>query len=147
MAPSSSASIRPRAPSASRPTDTGRVLARAMTIPVGPGYHTYVVGLLRRLGDGSRDHLDAGLAVGRAAAEDADASTDPTGAFFSGERADAERGHLVWLRSSLLAVRDGRRQGATGSPSRHAAGRALHVRWARSPRSSARGTTRGWSGP
>ena len=103
---------------ASRPvhieaTDTGRVLARAMTIPVGPGYHTYVAGLLRRLG------MDLGITwmpaspSGGMHADDADASTDPTGAFFSGERADAERGHLVWLRSSLLAVRDGRRQGAT----------------------------------
>jgi hypothetical protein len=95
-------------------TDMGRVLARAMTIPVGPGYHTYLVGLLRRLG------MDLGITwtpaspSGGMHADDADASTDPTGAFFSGERADAERGHLVWLRSSLLAVRDGRRQGATG---------------------------------
>jgi hypothetical protein len=95
-------------------TETGRVVARAMTIPVGPGYHTYVAGLLRRLG------LDLGVTwmpaspSGGVHADDADASTDPTGAFFSGERTDAERGHLVWLRSSLLAVRDGRRQGATG---------------------------------
>ena len=94
--------------------DAGRVLARAMTIPVGPGYHTYVAGLLRRLGQ------DVGIAwttaspSGALHPEDPDASIDPTGAFFSGERSDAERGHLVWLRSSLLAVRDARRQGASG---------------------------------
>ena len=44
---------------------------------------------------------------------ESDVSSDPTGAFFSGERQDAERGHLAWLRSSLIAVRDARRQGAS----------------------------------
>ncbi len=87
-------------------SDTGLVTITAMTIPVGPGYHTYVVGLLRRLGQ------DLGL-TWRTATE-ADGSSDPTGAFFSGERSDAERGHLGWLRSSLAAIRDARAQGASG---------------------------------
>ncbi len=46
--------------------------------------------------------------------DDLEPSVDPTGAFFSGSRADAERGHLAWLRSGLLALRDPRRRGAEG---------------------------------
>jgi hypothetical protein len=96
-------------------TDTGGATVRAMTIPVGPGYHTYVAGLIRRLGG------DAGIAwtlppdtATAADAADGEVSTDPTGAFLTGQRQDAERGHLAWLRSSLIAVRDARRQGASG---------------------------------
>jgi hypothetical protein len=93
-------------------TDSGQLTVRAMTIPVGPGYHTYVVGMLRRLGD-EVDITWAGATPAKE--EDASAvSSDPTGAFFSGNRADAERGHLSWLRSSLTAVRDARRQHAEG---------------------------------
>jgi hypothetical protein len=58
-----------------------------------------------------------GAVVSKAAGspeEDLEPSTDPTGAFFSRTRADAERGHLAWLRSGLLAVRDARRRGAVG---------------------------------
>ncbi len=87
-------------------TDTGGVVVQAMTIPVGPGYHTYVAGLLRRLGPE--------IGVTWKPESDADGSSDPTGALFTGERAGAERAHLGWLRSSLAAVRDARRQGASG---------------------------------
>ena len=101
-------------------TDAGRLTVDAATVPVGPGYHTYVAGMLKRLGDeigvtwapsAAPDDHASGAA---AAADDRDASADPTGFFFSGDRADAERGHLGWLRSSLLAVRDARRQRAEG---------------------------------
>src|SRR6185436_478618 len=135
-------------------TDAGRLTVEAMTVPVGPGYHTFVASLLRRMGDeldiewsppeGAEeapevDDADEGPAaqrVGRAVLsratalsratvsrvpgggggpeEELEPSSDPTGAFFSAARADAERGHLAWLRSSLIAVRDARRQGATG---------------------------------
>lgn len=107
--------------------DAGRIVATAMTVPVGPGYHTYLVNLLDRLGDelgvqwtklatpppGAAGRVSA---AGRAttAVADPDASIDPTGALGSGDRHDAERGHLGWLRSALTAVRDGRRQGASG---------------------------------
>ena len=106
-------------------TDAGRIVVSAMTVPVGPGYHTYVVNLVDRMGD----ELGIGWAklatpprgvAGRvggaasAAAEVGDASIDPTGAFGSGDRHDAERGHLGWLRSALTAVRDARRLGTSG---------------------------------
>ncbi len=87
-------------------TDAGVATVQAMTIPVGPGYHTYVAELLRRLGQ------DVGLTW--KAASEPDGSSDPTGAFPAGDRADAERAHLGWLRSSITAVRDARRQGAGG---------------------------------
>ena len=32
-------------------TETGRLIVEAMTVPVGPGYHTYVASLLHRMGD------------------------------------------------------------------------------------------------
>ncbi|HEY8437742.1 MAG TPA: hypothetical protein VIK65_03915 [Candidatus Limnocylindrales bacterium] len=141
-------------------TDAGRVAVEAETVPVGPGYHTFVASLLRRLGDdldiewagppdlGRPDQGAAlagapsartsvlsratglpgaalsragglpGAVLSRATAggsdEDDEPSTDPTGAFFSGSRAEAERGHLAWLRASLLAVRDARRIGVAG---------------------------------
>ena len=36
--------------------DTGRLTITALTIPVGPGYHTYIAGMVKRLGEeiGSR---------------------------------------------------------------------------------------------
>ena len=104
-------------------TDAGRVVATAMTVPVGPGYHTYVASLLERLGDelsitwaklATPPPGSAGrVAVPASTTAEPEASIDPTGAFGSGDRHDAERGHLSWLRSALLAVRDARRQGAT----------------------------------
>lgn len=109
-------------------TDAGKLTFSAMTVPVGPGYHTYVASLLDRMGDelgiawaklatpppGNSGRVASSPAGGAAALTDPDASIDPTGAFGSGDRHDAERGHLGWLRSALTAVRDGRRQGATG---------------------------------
>ncbi len=107
-------------------TDLGNVVVTAMTVPVGPGYHTYVASLLDRLGDelgitwsklatpppGAAGRV--GATAAGASGADPEASIDSTGAFGSGDRHDAERGHLGWLRSALIAVRDGRRQGATG---------------------------------
>ena len=113
-------------------TDTGQVVVTAMTVPVGPGYHTFVASLLDRLGDehgitwaklatpppgaGGRVSAPTIPGPGPAAAESPEdrSSIDPTGAFGSGDRHDAERGHLGWLHSALIAVRDARRQGATG---------------------------------
>ena len=104
-------------------TDLGVVTVNAMTVPVGPGYHTFIVSLLERMGD---EHeitwaplaAPASIAAGRVAAGvasvDSESSIDPTGAFGSGDRRDAERGHLGWLRSALTAVRDARRQRADG---------------------------------
>lgn len=113
-------------------TDDGRIVATATTVPVGPGYHTYVASLLDRLGDqlgitwaklatpppgapGRVSALSTSSAPETAGSGGApDASIDPTGAFGSGDRHDAERGHLGWLRSALIAVRDARRQGTAG---------------------------------
>lgn len=111
-------------------TDLGQVVVSAMTVPVGPGYHTYVASLLDRMGDelgitwaklatpppGAAGRVATTPIPGPASATAADSapSIDSTGAFGSGDRHDAERGHLGWLRSALIAVRDGRRQGATG---------------------------------
>ena len=91
-------------------SETGRLTVTALTVPVGPGYHTYVAGMARRLGE----EIGITWAEPNPAEGDDAASADPTGAFFSGSRADAERGHLNWLRSSLSAVRDARRQHASG---------------------------------
>jgi hypothetical protein len=89
--------------------DAGVVVATAMTVPVGPGYHTFVASLLDRLAE---EHE---ITWAKTADSDIDAiSADPTGAFVSGARADAERGHLGWLRAALLAIRDARRTGARG---------------------------------
>lgn len=93
-------------------------------MPVGPGYHTFVARLLDRLGDelgirwaplATPPTTGAGrVTPATAATADPDSSIDPTGTFGSGNRHDAERGHLGWLRSALVAVRDARRQGTTG---------------------------------
>jgi hypothetical protein len=103
-------------------TDAGQVVVTAMTVPVGPGYHTYVASLLDRLGDehgitwaklATPDPAARGR-VGAPSAAHPASSIDPTGAFGSGDRHDAERGHLGWLRSALIAVRDARRGRAGG---------------------------------
>jgi len=90
--------------------DTGRLTITALTVPVGPGYHTYVAGMARRLAE----EIGITWAGPNPAEGDDAASADPTGAFFSGSRPDAERGHLNWLRSSLSAVREARRQQGSG---------------------------------
>ena len=108
--------------------DTGQVVVTAMTVPVGPGYHTYVASLLDRMGDelgitwaklatpppGAAGRVAAAPPARGASVDDEAPSIDPTGAFGSGDRHDAERGHLGWLRSALTAVHSARRQGATG---------------------------------
>ena len=89
--------------------DGGRLTVTAETSPVGPGYHTYVRGLLHRMGDElSIEWAPSG------APDDPDASFDPTGFLDSGNRADAERGHLAWLHRALLEARDARERGITG---------------------------------
>lgn len=105
-------------------TDAGLVTVTGLTVPVGPGYHTFLASLIDRMGDEhgiawAKLATPAPAAAGRVSAagaspEDAPASIDPTGAFATGDRHDAERGHLGWLRSALIAVRDARRQGASG---------------------------------
>ena len=89
--------------------DGGRLTVSAATSPVGPGYHTYVCGLLRRIGD----EVDIEWAPS-GAADDVTASYDTTGFLESGDRADAERGHLAWLHRALLTARDARARGASG---------------------------------
>jgi hypothetical protein len=92
--------------------DTGQVVATALTVPVGPGYHTYVVQLLERLGEELEIDWAKAAAGATPSAADPAISSDPTGTFVSGDRRDAERGHLGWLRAALGAVRDARRQGS-----------------------------------
>ncbi len=91
--------------------ETARVVATATTTPVGPGYHTYVTGLIHRLGD------ELGITWSPAPADGEDggpaASSDPTAFLASGDRADAERGHLAWLHQAMLAARAARQRGAT----------------------------------
>jgi hypothetical protein len=77
--------------------DTGQVVVTAMTVPVGPGYHTFVARLLERLGE----EIEVDWSAGEAAA-------------WSSDRPAAERTHLGWLRAALIAVRDARRQRAAG---------------------------------
>ena len=89
--------------------DGGRLTVIASTSPVGPGYHTYVRGLLQRMGD----ELDIEWAAS-GAPDDPAVSFDPTGFFESGQRADAERGHLAWLHRALLEARDARARGIAG---------------------------------
>jgi hypothetical protein len=80
-------------------TDAGQVSVSAMTVPVGPGYHTFVARLVERLGEEIEiDWAADGAAPGAP----------------SPDRTAAERAHLGWLRAALIAVRDARRQGASG---------------------------------
>jgi hypothetical protein len=85
--------------------DTGRVTASAVTSPVGPGYHTFAVGLLRQLGE----QID----IAWAAADAAEPSVDPTGYLASGDRRDAEHGHLGWLGAALGRAVQARRIGSS----------------------------------
>ena len=89
-------------------TDGGQVVVTATTSPVGPGYHTYVCRLLQRMGD---DLAIAWAPTGEV--DDESASRDVTGFLHSGERADAERGHLAWLHLALRSAEDAHRRGAS----------------------------------
>jgi hypothetical protein len=71
----------------------GLVMATAATAEVGPGYHTYVCHLLRRLG--------TELSIAWAPGDPAEGTGDATGSFESGRRADAERVLLGWLGERL----------------------------------------------
>jgi hypothetical protein len=88
--------------------DGGQLTVTSATSPVGPGYHTYVCRLLRRMGD----ELNIAWAPAGDAGNEG-ASRDTTGFFQSGDRADAERGHLAWLHRALLEASDARRRGVT----------------------------------
>ncbi len=77
---------------------SGRIEVEARTAPVGPGYHTWLCHLLRRLG------TDVSIDWQRPD-EDAE-SVDETGYFWSDDRADLERSHLVWLRGMLRQAGD-----------------------------------------
>jgi len=86
----------------------GLVTAAAVTSPVGPGYHTFACRLLRQLGE------EVGIAW--APSDAPDPSRDPTGYFASGDRQDAERGHLGWLGATLARAAAARR---TAAPTIH----------------------------
>jgi hypothetical protein len=88
--------------------DGGRVTATAVTSPVGPGYHTFACRLLRQLGE------EIGIAW--ASPDAPEPSRDPTGHFASGDRHDAERGHLGWLGATLARAAAARR---TAPPAIH----------------------------
>jgi hypothetical protein len=80
--------------------DGGRLEVHADSAPVGPGYHTWLCHTLRRLA--------TDLSVEWLSPEDDPASRDETGYFWSEDRADVERAHLVWLRAMLRAAGDPR---------------------------------------
>jgi hypothetical protein len=82
----------------------GRLTATGTTAEVGPGYHTYLAQVFRRLG------TDNGIAW---APTDEEAGTgDLTGHFESGKREDAERPLLAWLRVALQRACDQRAKGS-----------------------------------
>lgn len=76
--------------------DAGGVMIRAVTSGAGPGYHTYVCHLVKRLG------AELGIVW---AAPDAEAGTgDATRYFETGDRSFAERALLGWLHASLTGA-------------------------------------------
>ena len=79
-------------------------MAGAVTSPVGPGYHTFACRLLRQLGEE--------LGVDWSPPDAPEPSRDPTGYFASGDRHDAERGHLGWLGATLARAGAGRADAA-----------------------------------
>lgn len=93
-------------------TDEGTVTASAITVPTGPGYHTFVARLLERIGNE--------LAI--AWEPSAEADVDPflgagTLTLASQDRPTAEQAHLAWLHGALDAARV---QSARGQ-------RAIHI--------------------
>jgi hypothetical protein len=107
----------------------GRVTVAAATAEAGPGYHTYVCQLVKRLG--------AEVSVGWTPAEDGSGSGDDTGYFDSGRRADVERRLLIWLHERLSDVAARRRRGESG----------LHVGAFRGSRYDVDGAIATWLGP
>jgi hypothetical protein len=84
----------------------GRVEVAATTAHAGPGYHTWLCHLLRRMAtELSLEWADADAEVpSRDGAESR--SRDDTGYFWSDDRGDVERAHLVWLRAVLRRAAD-----------------------------------------
>lgn len=84
-------------------TDDGAVDAMAVTSAVGPGYHTYLGRLVRRLGTATDvvwTNPDGG------------AGTTETTRFVAGsDRATIEREMLLWLQAALTSARDARARG------------------------------------
>jgi len=84
----------------------GVVSVSAATADAGPGYHTYICQLVKRLG------AEASIAWG--AVEAPGAIDDDTGYFESGQRADVERRLLLWLHARLNDVAARRARGESG---------------------------------
>jgi hypothetical protein len=97
-------------------TAGGRISAGGSTAEVGPGYHTYLARLLRRLG--------AENGISWEAADPIAGTGDLTGHFESGNREDAERSLLAWLRAQLQAASERRASG--GEPYELLAAEAEH---------------------
>jgi hypothetical protein len=87
-----------------RVAEGGLVTATAATAEAGPGYHTYVCHLFRRLG--------TELSIGWLPTSRDDGIGDQTGSFESGRRADAERVLLGWLGETLQRACSARSRGA-----------------------------------
>ncbi|HEY0443051.1 MAG TPA: hypothetical protein VGC90_02410 [Candidatus Limnocylindrales bacterium] len=86
-----------------RVAEGGLVTATATTAEVGPGYHTYLCHLLRRLG--------TELSIAWLPSSREDGIGDQTGSFESGRRADAERVLLGWLGETLQRACTARSRG------------------------------------
>jgi hypothetical protein len=83
--------------------EPARVSVAATTVDVGPGYHTYLAQLVRRIGTEQSITWDPpSPELGTA---------DDTGYFDSGRREDAERRLLIWLRDGLNQANNSRRIG------------------------------------
>jgi len=80
--------------------------ALAVTSAVGPGYHTYLARLMRRLGTA----MDIDWTT-----PDGGAGTTDTTRFVSGsDRATIEREMLLWLQATLKSIREARVRGEAG---------------------------------
>jgi hypothetical protein len=98
--------IHPAAPEVSIVLEPfGRVSVSAATADAGPGYHTYVCQLVKRMG------ADASIAWGD---DDAVPIADDTGYFSSGQRQDVERRLLIWLHDRLTDAAGRRTRGEPG---------------------------------
>ncbi|HVQ22693.1 MAG TPA: hypothetical protein VMT36_05425, partial [Candidatus Saccharimonadia bacterium] len=87
-------------------TGEGAVDAMAVTSAVGPGYHTYLGRLVRRLG-GATDVAWAN--------PDGGAGTTETTRFVVGsDRTTIEREMLLWLQATLKGIREARVRGEAG---------------------------------
>jgi len=95
------ASFHPAAPDVEiRLGGAGRVAASAPTSAMGPGYHTWISRLFRRL----RSELSIDWRPSKADAP----PEDDTGYFRTDDRVAAQRGHLRWLHAELQRIADPR---------------------------------------